>query len=164
MSELAQGFVIGLAIIGAVFWIAMRSVGFTPKVTQSENAPALYQPHPVQAYQPPPKIMEVNSQVLLQGVAQQISCIGVNECFDVEHQITDTGQKIRFARIGLPPLVRPMAVQQIAQGVSHGTLGAGHLDVDGIPCMLKKSDTGFQLFKITPHGQLEFVCTLGAKL
>lgn len=180
MSDIAIVLTGLFGIAGLGFFLLMRESRKT-EVVQVYPAPQAvhYQPPPERRL-PPAPVMEMTSQVLLQGVAQQISSIGLNEAFDVEHILTDTGQKVRFARVGLPPLVRPMGQPQIthsdnqekelrklrkaAERVAANCGGVRinqQLDVDGVPCMMKKADKGYDLFLIKPDGALQFMAHLG---
>jgi hypothetical protein len=185
--EIALGILGGLAAIAFALWL-----GFV--TTQRSTALAPYKPHQVVPYEPirmePVKpIADPNSSVLMQGLAQQISSLNVNEAVDIEHTLLDNGgQRVRFARVAMPPLVRPMleqprlnpanetkhekelkrirkAAERVAESINRG--GAPNVDaslnVDGLPCMLKKTADGYDLMLIKPDGSLQFMAHLGAR-
>jgi hypothetical protein len=124
-----------------------------------------------------------------QGIAQQVTSLGPNQSFDIECSATPTGAKISFARRSHPPMVSPMAMAPEVYAVDnnadelkslkrqvrklrvelerakfeHVKVG-GRMDVNGIPCMLHKTPNGYDLMRIGPDGQLEFLAHLGASV
>lgn len=199
--EAVIGIIAGCGVIVGAFLLA----GFTTKTPtvmqplalpppppppQPIYEPVRLQPVRTDAMKPP---VDPNSALVLQGAALQIGSLGKNEAFDIEHTWTESGQKLRFCRVDLPPLVRPMqtepprlnlahetkyekelkklrkAAEKVAEGLNGGTVRptfvnglSGTLNVDGVPCMLKKSDNGgYDLMLIKPDGKLEFMCHLG---
>lgn len=123
-----------------------------------------------------------------QGVAQQVASLGPNQSFDIEHSVTENGAKISFSKRSHPPMVSPMmsapihaqegatddirSLEKQLKKLRHELERAKfthlrdgpRMDVNGVPCMLVRgTNGGYDLMKIGPTGQLEFMCHLGER-
>ncbi|EGP07317.1 hypothetical protein CSIRO_3049 [Bradyrhizobiaceae bacterium SG-6C] len=154
---------------------------------KSENAIVVMQPQELER-----RVSSIDpngNSAIHQGIAQQVTSLGPNQSFDIETSATPSGAKISFSRRSHPPMVSPMTIgpeiyarEEEGDGLKkvkkelrklrlelerakfeHVKQGARR-DVNGIPCMLQKTPHGYDLMRIGPDGQLEFVAHLGASV
>lgn len=155
-------------------------MGWFTKKIDPELLPAYRQQMTPYHYESKP-VLDINSNThVMQGIGQQIASIGPNQAFDIEVSQTAQGSRVRFAKVGIPPMVAPMAqgsddVASLKKEMkklrhelerakfSHVKQG-GRMEVNGIPCMLRRTPNGYDLMRIGPDGQLEFMAHLGASI
>lgn len=133
--------------------------------------------------------INANSHVM-QGLGQQIASIGPNAAFTIEHENTGKGSKLTFSRTSVAQIVPPLPplaasdrkysektdemrrVEKQLRKLRHELERAkfehvkqgSRTEVNGIPCMLQKTANGYDLMRIGPDGQLEFMAHLGARV
>lgn len=107
--ETAIGLIIGAGILTVICLLAVR----TTRKPQAVYLPApTPQPVPIvvvpQRAEPMKSIVDPNAAAVMMGLGQQISSLGTNEAIDIEHTWNDSGQKVRFCKLALPPMVKPL--------------------------------------------------------